>query len=59
MGVRQHHLQALRVFSSMGLVHSKLQNGLGVLKVEKLSFLLKLLNKKTVQFPEDEDDQAV
>lgn len=47
-----------RVFSSMGLVHSKLRNRLGVLKAGKLAFLFKLLNKKTLQ-PEDEDDNCV
>jgi len=35
-----------RVFSSFGLVHSKLRNGLGVEKAGKLVFLFKLLNKK-------------
>ena len=43
-----------RVFSHMGLVHSKLRNRLGVLKAGKLAFLFKLLNKKTIQL-EDED----
>jgi hypothetical protein len=34
-----------RVFSSFGLVHSKLRNRLGIAKAGKLVFLFKLLNK--------------
>lgn len=43
-----------RVFSSFGLVHSKLRNRLGIGKAAKLVFLFKLLNKK----PLDDDDDG-
>jgi hypothetical protein len=37
---------AERVFSSIGLVHSKFRNQLGIEKAGKLVFLFKLMNNK-------------
>jgi len=45
-----------RVFSSFGLVHSKLCNRLGVEKAGKLVFLFKLLNKKPLDMDDDDSD---
>ena len=44
-----------RVFSSFGLVHSRLRNRLGVAKAGKLVFLFKLLNRKPMDTDEDCD----
>ena len=45
-----------RVFSSFGLVDSKLRNRLGIGKAAKLVFLFKLLNKKPLDTDECDDD---
>jgi len=37
-----------RIFSTFGLVHSKLRNRLGVEKAGKLVFIYKLLNSKSL-----------
>lgn len=44
-----------RVFSSFGLVHSKLRNRLGIVTAGKLVFLFKQLNKKPLDTDEDLD----
>ena len=42
-----------RVFSSFGLVHSKLRNRLGIAKAGKLVFMFKQLNKKPLETDDD------
>ena len=46
-----------RVFSSYGLVHSKLRNRLGTEKAAKLVFLFKIMNAHKVDTFDDIDDQ--
>ena len=46
-----------RVFSSYGLVHSKLRNRLGTEKAAKLVFLFKTMNANTADDYDDNDDQ--
>jgi hypothetical protein len=43
--VLELHPLVLKLFSSFGLVHSKLCNRLGIEKAGKLGFLFKLLNR--------------
>lgn len=47
-----------RVFSSFGLVHSKLRNQLGIEKAGKLVFLLTLLNKTPLQLDDEVDEDT-
>jgi len=44
-----------RVFSSFGLVHSKLRNRLGIEKAGILVFLIKFLNRKPLNTVDDDD----
>ena len=47
-----------RVFSSYGLVHSKLRNRLGTTKAVKLVFLFKTMNAHTADtYDDDNEDQ--
>lgn len=47
-----------RLFSTFGLVHSKMSNRLGVTKAEKLVFIYRVLNTVQTEDEEDNEDQA-